>query len=481
MSEGARAYDIVNGYPQSDANYPKVIAALQERLDRPKLLKQVYVRELLKMVISNAKTGETTTLAKMFDRLESHLLALESLGITSDQTVEFLYPMVESILPEEILIAWQRSANYGRDGSHEDPPLNEMGYFMRFLRAEVESEEQRLLARTGFIDTSEKKQVISKEKKIKHKEKHSESIPTAYGIVAGQISGCLFCNKAHASQDCFKAQKLTVSERKDKVREKNHCFACLKPNHTAKNCKTSVKCILCGRRHHVIMCSEIETRGKKEEAKAATETENESIQSTLTSQIVCSPNVLLMTCLVKIKGSRDETRICRVLYDTGSHLTRVRSSAVKSLGHRPIKEKHLRIVVYGGGVITAPHSLFNLEIESTDGKVKRNIEAYDERTLCGAILPRIPKGPWLEELSKKGIRFNDFESQSNEVDVIVGSQYFQKFLTGCRVVSKYGYTAVETVFGWTLTGALNDTTDKEQSMATLVTSLAVNEADVTQL
>lgn len=96
-------------------------------------------------------------------------------------------------------------------------------------------------------------------------------------------------------------------------------------------------------------------------------------------------------------------------------------------------------------------------------------------------MPRIPRGPWLEEFNNKGIRFNDFESSSEIIDLIIGSQYIQQMLTGRRVESSYGYTAVETVFGWTLTGALNKANNNEQNMAMLVTSMLVNEADITQL
>ena len=45
MIPGTRAHELVDSYPQTEDNYPKVISALTERFGRKKLLKQVYVRE----------------------------------------------------------------------------------------------------------------------------------------------------------------------------------------------------------------------------------------------------------------------------------------------------------------------------------------------------------------------------------------------------------------------------------------------------
>lgn len=350
---------------------------------------------------------------------------------------------------------------------------------MQFLRGEVESEEQRSLARSSFTDSVEKKKVVDKGKKQNNKDKRSTDYPTAYGLAAGQISGCIFCNKAHASQDCVGAQKLTLSQRKEKVKEKNYCFVCLKPNHTAKNCKVYVKCVVCGKRHYTLMCNEIEKRNKEDQAKSTDENVIENANP-LASKI-CSPEILLMTCLVKIKGPCGRTRICRALFDSGSHLTRIKRSIVKSLGLKPVDKENLRTAVYGGDIITASHSLFDLEIEDINGVNKRYLKAYDEEILCGARLPRIPRGPWLKELASKGISLYDSESHSEEIDLLIGNRYFQKLLTGRRIESSFGYIAVETTFGWTLTGALNAKKEDKSNVAMAVTSLFVNEADLTQL
>ena len=191
IESGSRAKELVNSYPQSEENYPKVVAALQERFGKAKLLKQVYVRELLKMVINNAKTKDKVNLSKMFDNLESHLRSLESLGVTVDQSAEFLFPLVESSLPEEVLVAWQRSYFYNQDGSKLVPPKTELDFLLDFLKREVESEDQRHLSRAGFAPTSADKYKYRK-LEAKKPQQHDDDIATAAGLLAGVNLSCVF-------------------------------------------------------------------------------------------------------------------------------------------------------------------------------------------------------------------------------------------------------------------------------------------------
>lgn len=71
------------------------------------------------------------------------------------------------------MVAWQRSPIYEKDGSQENPPKSELDYLLEFLRQEVEREEQRVLARSGFSDHTKLKQVFKKKE---------SSVPTAAGL-----------------------------------------------------------------------------------------------------------------------------------------------------------------------------------------------------------------------------------------------------------------------------------------------------------
>lgn len=96
--EKSPAYELVTSFPPTATNYPKVIKYLKSRFGNEKILVEVYVRELLILVLN-----KQNTISSLYDKLETQLHGLESLGVTSDKYAAMLYPLVESALPEEIL------------------------------------------------------------------------------------------------------------------------------------------------------------------------------------------------------------------------------------------------------------------------------------------------------------------------------------------------------------------------------------------
>lgn len=118
MAPGTRAWELVSSFPPTAENYAKVIESLKNRFGRDELLVEVYVRELLKLVLQNAlKPNEKIQLSTLYDKVESHLRSLETLGVTKDMCGAMLYPLVESSLPEEVLRAWQRSSLGGNSAT----------------------------------------------------------------------------------------------------------------------------------------------------------------------------------------------------------------------------------------------------------------------------------------------------------------------------------------------------------------------------
>ncbi|GFW58310.1 DUF1758 domain-containing protein [Trichonephila clavipes] len=115
----SKAERLVLSFPATAENYPKAIDQLKEKFGREDLLVQIYVRKLR---------------------------SLESLGRTQEKYGDFLTPLVESCLPEEILMAWERKRNTetGAKGSRT------LEHLMTFLRLEVQGEEMVQLAKSGF-------------------------------------------------------------------------------------------------------------------------------------------------------------------------------------------------------------------------------------------------------------------------------------------------------------------------------------------
>ncbi|GFV26000.1 uncharacterized protein TNCV_2693661 [Trichonephila clavipes] len=97
--------------------------------------------------MKNAANGRAKAdLPLLYDELESKLRSLESFGKTQDKYGDFLTPLVESCLPEEVLVAWERNRNH----QTESEGSRSLEQLMNFLRQEVKGEEMVLLARTGL-------------------------------------------------------------------------------------------------------------------------------------------------------------------------------------------------------------------------------------------------------------------------------------------------------------------------------------------
>ncbi|GFX85475.1 uncharacterized protein TNCV_3716471 [Trichonephila clavipes] len=146
MKPGSRAREFIESYPVTSENYDNTVLALKERFGKPELLMEVYVRELIKMIITNVKADnrDKLPLDRLYDKIEAHLRALKSLGLKSKENTAWLFPMVESCLTEDILKAWQRSSLFGQPEENDRSSLTNL---MKFLKAEVKGEERLKLAR----------------------------------------------------------------------------------------------------------------------------------------------------------------------------------------------------------------------------------------------------------------------------------------------------------------------------------------------
>lgn len=447
MEQGSEARDLVLSYPQTGSNYPEAVAALKERFGRQGILLQVYIRELLKLVINNAIQKKGYSLTTLHLKLESHLRALGSLNLTAADPSSFIFPLVESSLPEETLRAWQRSPLSKKDGSKEDPPKSNLDYLREFIKLEVQSEQQIDLARTGF--QNDMTQSVGKKDNKGHKKSIMESdIPTIAGLHIGTDSkSCLFCNRNnHESKDCRKAKPMTIKEKEDKIKEAKACLRCLKPGHFAKNCKSSkfLTCLVCNGKHHVVMCPNIH-KNKNVQEEEQTQAVNLNINK----------GVLLETLTVNLVGADGRHQSVRVFLDRGSMRSFIRKSTANELRFKPVGTQVIAKTLLGGVTVEPKeHNLYQVQMEDLLGKNKQELLLTEQDPII-CQLPKIPDGPWIQELKRKKIWLSDFNySGSTGIDVLIGADQISKILTNKTMRLKCGLVATETIFGWVLMGTL---------------------------
>ncbi|UYV83366.1 hypothetical protein LAZ67_23000797 [Cordylochernes scorpioides] len=108
-AENSEVREAVESFPPSADNYPKVIEYIKSRFGEDEMLVEIYVRDLLQNVLQNVRAEGKMSVVKLYDRLETQLRALETLGVARDKFAAMLYPLVESALPEDTLRVWERS------------------------------------------------------------------------------------------------------------------------------------------------------------------------------------------------------------------------------------------------------------------------------------------------------------------------------------------------------------------------------------
>ncbi|UYV78789.1 hypothetical protein LAZ67_16002783 [Cordylochernes scorpioides] len=183
-------------YPITEDNYPKVVQALKDRFGDKNLLIEHYIRRLLKLVVSNARK-ENLPLDEIYDDLTAHLKNLESLGVNTEMAGVFLYPLVESSLPLDIIQVWQRNpaVGYGikEEGAENGDKSDASGRLqalMDFLRDEVKGAERMSFAKENFEGNSSMRATGSQ---LKTPRKTPPTVSNLFGSAFKRK--CIFCQR----------------------------------------------------------------------------------------------------------------------------------------------------------------------------------------------------------------------------------------------------------------------------------------------
>ncbi|GFU70771.1 DUF1758 domain-containing protein [Trichonephila clavipes] len=439
MEPGSKAERLVLSFPATAANYPKAIDQLKERFGREDLLVQIYVRDLLTLVMKNAATGRAKAdLPLLYDELESKLRSLESLGKTQDKYGDFLTPLVESCLPEEVLVAWERSRNH----QTESEGSRSLEQLMNFLRQEVKGEEMVLLARTGLTSHQNPRKKDYHATQVNKVETTTAAALVNMDNPGKRILNCNFCNKSHPSEKCYSAKKMTIAVKQNLLLKKGACFSCLKTGHLSKFCniKNQLNCSHCNNHHFEIMCSEKEMKTKSI-PKSESSLSNSSKSKTVFLQTLC--------VIIRCQG---QEKLIRAVIDSGSQSTYVSENVITHLKALPLRSETVIHALFGGSE-TKPkkHDIFPVEVSNLNKTYTCSFEALSEKMICGYI-PKIEDKQVLNELKRKKIKFTDSFRKETEINLLIGADVLGKLLTGNSVELESGLTAVETKLGWTVFG-----------------------------
>ena len=457
MQPETEARDIVCTFPATGQNYPKAVQALKDRYGNESLLLQVYIRELLKLVINNATQKETVPLAKMYLKLESHLQALATLNLETADPSSWLFPLVESSLPTEILRAWQRSPLSKGGAKVEAASQSPLQRLREFLKEEVENEQKILLAQAGFQNEGESdRRKKSAPSKTKGNPQSRDKVPTAAALYTGEKILCIFCEKPHGSDKCGRAQSMSLQEKIQMVKNKNGCLSCLKRNHWAKSCKAFIRCPICSHKHEVLMCPELPKH--QSEKTSGAKSDHKEVQNVV-ANFAGSTTVYLGTFRTTLVNGNKRIEV-RALLDSGAQRSYLSSRAAAKLQIKPQGAEKICHSLFGG-VNTPVKSLHTYQVQSLhckgSGFTILNVLETDQ--ICSNI-PKLTVGPWMNKLKQKRIWISDLKNhEDQEIDLLIGADFYGRLLTGCVHQLDANLTAIETKLGWVVMGPKSNSID----------------------
>lgn len=474
----SRAYDLVCSFPPTAENYDKAIKSLKNRFGRDDIIVEFYVRELLGLVLQNAIKGRTKVpLASIYDKLESHIRALDTLGVTTDKCAAMLYPLVESSLPEDVLRAWQRSGMQAVDASGQPETKDRLEKLLEFLQREVENQERIDMALQGF-------RLATEDDEYKQRDGEPETLKDVASASALLTSTkeerqvqCVFCKRKHDSQDCEVARTMSLADRKECARKEDACYKCAKRGHIALKCKTrGLKCGWCEKRHILLFCPTLPEKDNAPNKLVEKKTIVENNLATLDA----TPQVCLQTLRVKIYSDSKE-KVARAIIDTGSQRSYIRADLANELGYVSHGDIEIEHSLFGGVKPKASkHDKFLVRLKNLEGSYACNFSVLSQNKICDTI-PSIKRDSWVEKLHKQKIVLSDVGNEQNSIDILIGADVAGKLFTGNKFELCNGLTALETLLGWTVMGKVPDTYSDKCHSAILCTSMFVQEADISDL
>ncbi|KAJ8964444.1 hypothetical protein NQ317_013854 [Molorchus minor] len=424
---GSRARRLVESFPAMGANYEKIIDGLKSRFGNEDLQIEVYVRELLKLILSNATSKGKLDISTLYDRIETQIRALETLGITSSKCSAILFPLIESCLPEELIRVWQRSgmtrditsSNSNEADSSESSLENRLNSLMKFLENEVKNEQRVQLAAEGFgIHSTQTTTGVDSGRKKKNRPVDI-GLATATDLINCDGLRCIFCGGTHDSTSCFKSQKFTLEQKRNILSAKKACFRCLKIGHQSKRCNARLRCFVCNKTHVVLMCPELPAHKQTIIVNTSEQTDKPTESATSDQALAnntTSSHVFLQTLLVQVSGQKG-SRMVRTLIDTGSQRTYILKSTAQELGCVWKRQERLIHCLFGGVETEQKHDCYEVKL-NTNGYTC-SLEALDQVKICNDILPAC-EGPWLEELRELGIQIFDLKHRA-PVELLIGA------------------------------------------------------------
>jgi len=163
-----------------------------------------------------------------------------------------------------------------------------------------------------------------------------------------------------------------------------------------------------------------------------------------------------MTASVWINGPAGRVKI-RALLDLCANNSFVSRRVAEAVG-LIVDDKEPHMIGGFNGNLSGP--FFRTEEYVSGHSSHHNIpfSALVTDKICNPI-QRVPSGPWMEQMKSLKMMMADpcTDNSAGDIDLLIGADLYWKIVTGKNFLLKDGPMAVESLFGWILSGQLVET------------------------
>lgn len=242
---GGKAWQKIDGLSRrkTESAWNMAWKKLDQKYGKPEIVAEAMEEKLLGWPKIKANDGEQ--LEEFVDFLETCAECTSDLNLSSKSVNKKLIQK----LPYQIAQKWTARATKLEKRHGEFPLVQE---FIEFLTEESDAANSSL---TKAYQSSAKVEKPSRtnnhDKNAQEKRAHTMVTETTQGYAPK----CVKCAKAgHKTSDCFILLKMNRADQVQFIQENSLCFACLKPNHMLKDCRSPAKCLQkgCGQNHPTV-------------------------------------------------------------------------------------------------------------------------------------------------------------------------------------------------------------------------------------
>ncbi|GFW66138.1 uncharacterized protein TNCV_1710371 [Trichonephila clavipes] len=442
--------------------------SFEYRFGNKNMLINAHLSNLLNLTPVRNPT-DIVGLRNLYDRAETQIRSLESLGVKGESYSNLLTPILLKQIPSELVLEFNRS--------QKDEGFD-LSALLRFLHWEIRSRERASQINSHKLchyspppqDRTKNKGSYFPGQRMKpppnrvHFRPHS--FPTPLEKVELRSRKCLYCNKGHELDTC---RSFGAHEKREILRKKGCCFLCLSPGHRAMECVKRESCPICNGSHHFSICF----RNRHDDDLSPKRDTHNVISTVIKTEV---NSVLLLTCAALI-DVKNEQEVVRLFLDNGSQRSFVLKSTSEKFNFPILRKENLSICTFGAKETeTKTLNIVKIKLKNRDDpNLCIEIEAVETEHISITNLPTPDRNIDKKFRYLKNVQLADsYEFNDKEISIFIGADYYYQVVTGRITRLNKNLVTAETLFGWSLQGQSTDSEDL------LTMSVIVNESNISK-